>query len=260
MSSRIKQREEARAKREAEEQAQQQANKRRQQMWLLGGIALVAVIVVVAVISLSSGGKNDGGNPDKIQGKADIQAMLTGIGQQGQALGKATAPVTLVEFADLQCPFCKEYADNVVPRLVQDYVRTGKLRMVFQPLTFIGPDSERAARVALASGRQGKLWNYTELFYRNQGSEGTGYATDAFLRSIGAAIPGLDVDAAFSARDDASVTRALASAQAQADRAGISSTPSFLIGRTGQAAKPLTVSKLEAGAFTSEIDKLLGGQ
>jgi len=260
MSSRIKQREEARARREAEEQAQKQADKRRQRIWLLAGTALIAAVVVVGLLLVSSGGKDDGGDPDKIQGKADIQAMLTGIPQQGQTLGKATAPVTLVEFADLQCPFCKEFADNVVPRLVQDYVRTGKLKMVFQPLTFIGPDSERAARVALASGQQGKLWNFTELFFRNQGVEKTGYATDEFLRSIAAAVPGLDVDAAFANREDASVTRALAQAQAQAERAGIDSTPSFLIGRTGQAVKPLSVSKLEPGQFATEIDKLLGGQ
>ena len=89
MSSRIKQREEARAQREAQEQARQQADRRRQRIWLLGGTALVAVVVVVALVLVSSGGKNDGGNPDKIQGTADIQAMLTGIPQQGQALGKA---------------------------------------------------------------------------------------------------------------------------------------------------------------------------
>ena len=93
--------------------------------------------------------------------------------------------MTLVEFADLQCPFCKEFADNVTPRLIQDYVRTKKLRIQFQPLTFIGPDSEKAARYAIGSGGQNKLWNFVELFYRNQGTENTGYVTDEFVHKIG---------------------------------------------------------------------------
>ena len=51
----------------------------------------------------------------------------------------------MVEFADLQCPFCAEYTKNVVPTIVNRYVRPGKLRIEFRPLTFIGPDSAKAA-------------------------------------------------------------------------------------------------------------------
>jgi len=260
MSSRSKQKEEARAKREADEKNRQHSDKRRQRLWLLGGTALVAVVVVVALVLVSSGGKSEGGDSSKIQGATDIEAMLKGVPQQGQALGETTAPVTLVEYADLQCPFCKEFADNVLPHLVQDYVRAGKLRIILEPLTFIGPDSERAARMSLASGQQGKLWNYSELFYRNQGEEKTGYADDAFLSSIGKAIPGLDYNKAMASMGDASITKALAGAAAEAQRAGFNSTPSFEIGLTGKAAKPLSISKLEPAQFNAEIDKLLGGK
>ncbi len=81
-----------------------------------------------------------------LNGLKETKAMLDGIPQQGNALGKKNAPVTMPEYSDDQCPFCRDYALNTMPILINDYVRTGKLRMVFNTLTFIGPDSESAAR------------------------------------------------------------------------------------------------------------------
>ena len=74
--------------------------------------------------------------------------MLDGIPQDGIALGEPDAPVTLVEYADLQCPFCAEWALQTFPELVADYVRDGRLRIEFRGLTFIGPESEDALRAA----------------------------------------------------------------------------------------------------------------
>ena len=72
--------------------------------------------------------------------------MLAGIPQNGIYLGNANAPVRLVEFADLQCPFCREYTLQTLPQLVQDYVRSGKVRMEFRDLAFLGKDSVTAGR------------------------------------------------------------------------------------------------------------------
>ena len=90
-------------------------------------------------------------------------ALLSGIPQQGAALGRPDAPVTLVEFADLQCPYCAAWADGAFAELVRDYVRPGKVRIVFGGLAFIGPDSETGLRFVLAAGRQGKLWQSVHL-------------------------------------------------------------------------------------------------
>ena len=64
---------------------------------------------------------------------------LLGIPQAGVVLGDPNAPVTLVEWADLQCPFCREWSTAAFPALVHDYVRTGKLQIVFRGLAFLGP-------------------------------------------------------------------------------------------------------------------------
>jgi protein-disulfide isomerase len=124
--------------------------------------------------------------------------------------------VKVTEFADLQCPFCRESALTQLPSIVKQYVRPGTVSMSFQSLAFIGPDSVSAARVAQAAAGQDKLWNFVDLMYRNQGKENTGYATDAYLHRLAAAVPGLDVNRAFAARDGAAVTKRLQSAQALA--------------------------------------------
>lgn len=255
MSSRKQQREQARAERLAMEQKAAAEQKRKQRLWLLGGVVAMAAVVVVVLVVIS-GGDSTGGDGDRVEGTADIRAMLAGVPQSGQALGNPKAPVTLVEFADLQCPFCKEFADNVTPRLIQDYVRTNKLRMEFEPLTFIGPDSERAARYALAAGEQNKLWNFVELFYRNQGTENTGYADDDFIAKIGAAA-GVNAAQADAAKGSAATTAALAKANALAQRNQVNSTPSFLIGRTGGPLIRFEARALDPKVFADRIEQEL---
>ena len=98
-------------------------------------------------------------------------SSLAGIPQRGIVLGDPDAPVTLVEYVDLQCPYCAEWAVRTFPVLVSDYVRTGKLRIVFHGLAFIGPDSDTALRTALAAGREDRLWDVVAGFYVRQGAE-----------------------------------------------------------------------------------------
>jgi protein-disulfide isomerase len=112
----------------------------------LGLLAALAAVVVVVAVLLAGGDSSDG---DKGGGTpAATTSALRGVPQSGIALGSPDAPVTMVEFADLQCPFCKEYSENVFPELLKRYVRTGKLRLELQLLRFLGPDSDRLARAA----------------------------------------------------------------------------------------------------------------
>ena len=101
-------------------------------------------------------------------------------------LGRAApdAPVTLVEFADLQCPFCAEYERNVFPELLDRYVKTGKVRLELHLLRFLGPDSDRLARVAAAASKQDRMWQFTTLAFARQGTENSGYATAAFINGL----------------------------------------------------------------------------
>ena len=167
--------------------------------------------------------------------------------------------MTLVEFADLQCPFCKQYSTDVMPALVADYVKSGKLKMVFRNVAFIGTDSARAAQMAAAAGRQNKLWEYIDIFYVNQGAENSGYVTDEFLRDVGDGVEGLDVDKAMDDRGVASVQDELNKAQTEWQANGFTGTPSFLVGphRLDAAARWRSRPSTPGRVRTSRIDREL---
>jgi protein-disulfide isomerase len=210
-------------------------------------VAAVVVAAVVAALLLASGGDDEatpGGT--HLAGADETRALLRGIPQDDIAIGPPDAPVTLVEFADLQCPFCASWATDAFPDVVEEYVRPGKLRIEFRGLAFIGDDSEKALRAALAAGQQDRLWHVVELLYRNQGAENSGWVTDELLDAVGRAA-GLDVDGQ------------LAAAERLARANAIQSTPSFLVGRTGGTLRRVDVVSLDAGGITPAIDRALSG-
>jgi protein-disulfide isomerase len=223
----------ARAERDRAAEAAQA--RRRQRLWILGGVLALAVVVVVVVALAASGGSDAPARKagEILPGQIETNARFTGIPQRGIVVGKPNAPVTLVEFADLQCPFCRNYTTAVMPSIVDRYVRTGKLRMEFRNVSFIGQDSLRAAQMAGAAGLQNKLWQYVDLFYTNQGDENSGYVTDEFMTRIGRAVRGLDVQKAMNDRGLPSIQRALTEAQTEWTTAGFNGTPAFLLGPTG---------------------------
>ena len=165
--------------------------------------------------------------------------------------------MTLVEYADLQCPYCGEFSRNALPSLVADYVRTGKVKLVFRGLAFVGPESDAALRGALAAGQQNRLWNFVHLLYENQGAENSGWVTDGFIRSVAGEIAGVDVTRLVTDSQSTSVTEAFAAAQQLAASDGVNSTPSFRVGRTGGALTALDVNSLDPAAFRPTLDELL---
>lgn len=214
----------------------------------LGLLAALAAIIVLLVVLLAGGSSGDGGGDRK---PAATKSGLKGIPQSGIALGAPDAPVTMVEFADLQCPFCAEYHRNVFPTLLKRYVRTGKLRLELRLLRFLGPDSDRLARAAAAASTQDKMWQFVGLAYDRQGAENSGYATDAFINSLAA-------DAGLAQADAGSAADRLISEGEQAARqAGVESTPSFLIGPTQGALHHFQPSDLKPEPFIAEIEKEL---
>ncbi|HEV7492743.1 DsbA family protein [Baekduia sp.] len=226
----------ARAQRLEHEQAAAGVAARRKRLTQLGALLAAAVVIVIVAIAVSSGGsskKSSGaGAGGALQGVAATKSLIGGIPQQGITLGNANAPVTIVEFADPQCPFCKEYTLNEMPAVVQKYVRTGKAKMELRLLTFIGPDSVTAAGVLSAAGQQNKLWNSADLLYRNQGEENSGYVTDAFLTKVltGA---GADAAKAIAGAGSSAVSQEIAAAKTLSDRYGVTGTPTILVGPTG---------------------------
>lgn len=246
----------ARAERDRAAEAARQ--KRRQRMWLLGGaVVLAAAIVVVIAIAAGGGGDKELRRGETIAGQIEANARFRGIPQDGIAVGDPRAPVTLVEFADLQCPFCRDYTQQVMPTLVEEYVRNGSLRMVFRNVAFIGTDSARGAQMAAAAGEQDKLWEFVDIFYANQGAENSGYVTDEFLRRVGGGVDGLDVDKAMEDRGLPEIQDQLDEAQTEWQTSGFTGTPSFLVGPTGGRLDALEITSFDPATFTAAIDRVL---
>jgi len=226
------------------------------QSWLTPTRALViglvaALVVAGALIGISVAGSGSSSKPSTktVTGLLATNALFRGIPQSGNVLGNASAPATLVEFGEPQCPICGAWARETLPTVVRDYVRTGKLKIVFRGISFIQPagDSERALGALAAAGAQGRQFQLLDLLYRNQGEEGTGWITDDLLRSLGGAVFGLDVQRMMSDRSSAAAKSEIqGSARAAARVMGAHlRTPTFLAGPSGGQLAPLPVSTMD---------------
>ncbi|HEV2353059.1 MAG TPA: thioredoxin domain-containing protein [Puia sp.] len=226
------------------------------------GIILVAVVGVLIAIFMA-GNSTPPVTAKNVQDVSTVNSMLSGIPQSGTTLGSSNAPVTLVGYEDLKCPICQQYNLNVMPTLVANYVKTGKVKMVYVPQTFVGQqaapgDSLHAAQFALAAADQNKFWNFAELFYHNQQDENTTYVTDTFLKDLGAKVPGLNVNQALADRNSSAIAQQISQAASAFSQAGFTGTPSFQVGKTGGQMTTLKWTSLTTDQFTGPLDSLLG--
>lgn len=240
-------------------QAQEEGAARRKRVTqIIAGSALVALVAIVALILISqSGGDGGGGGGESVDGAGDVRALLNGIPQNGTVLGDPAAKETIVEFGDLQCPVCRDYSTSVIEDLIDGSVTDGTAQLEFRNWAIIGPQSRLAAKAALAASLQGRYWQFVELFYRNQGTENSGYVTDDFLRSIaeGAGVPNLDKWE--SDRDLPRWNAKLAATDAQAVNFGFTGTPSVAIEGPGG---PKTLgTPASAQEIESSLSQTAGG-
>ena len=204
----------ATAKQSGSARASVRAPGNRRSAFVLAGIAVVAMAVVLAFVVFQS-----------TTGASDKLPARTTTGN-GRILGNANAPVTLVEYADFQCPVCKRAETSLLPQIEKDYIQTGKVKLEFRMFPFIGQESWNAAQAADAAGDQGKFWEYHDALFNAQGSENGGNFTFEKLVAIAQQL-GLDVQK-FS--DTLSANTHLAAIQKEKDAAtGVSSTPTFYV-------------------------------
>jgi len=126
---------------------------------------LIAGAVIFAI--MYKGGSSTGGSVAQ-QSAATSTADVMKVGGRDIVLGDASAPVTIVEYSDYQCPYCGKFFTETQPLIVQNYVNTGKVRMVFRNFPFLGPESTAAAEAAECAEDQNQGVGYHDaLFGRN---------------------------------------------------------------------------------------------
>jgi protein-disulfide isomerase len=204
-----------------------------------GVVVLVGIAVVLAAV-LTRGSDSDsaavpsvGSLQNALPGAPEVERLFAGIRQQGDSLGRANAPVTLVEYVDMQCPFCREYATQALPVLIRRYVRDGRVRIESRTIAILGPDSVTGQQAVIAAGEQGKAFNLEQLLFFNQGPENTGWLNDDLLTAAAASVPGMRVPELLAARHGASIESEGNAIAEQAGADGVDSTPTILVGKTG---------------------------
>ena len=180
-------------------------------------------------------------------------AKLTNM--KGFVLGRPDAPLTMVEFTDLQCPFCRQYVTVTFEQLKKDWIDTGKLRYISRdfPLDF-HPQAMPAARAARCSGEQGKFWEMRMALMRNANLLSADYITKtaADLKLDTKAFAACIASPKFDAEIEADTQ--------EGARIGVSGTPSFVLGRTSASGVegPMIVGALPYATFDAKLKDLLG--
>jgi hypothetical protein len=182
---------------------------------------------------------------------------LGGIPQRNETLGSARAPIKMLYFNDPQSPISREWQEDVLPALVREYVKTGKLQVQWQGIRAIEPASQPGERFVAAAGLQNHLWEALDDIMANQGKEGSNWLTSSLLEQIGASIPGLNVAAAMSAASSPAVTSELGADERQAGRYHVAGVPVFFLGRLHGRLRPLEPSEVTPRAFAAPISRLL---
>lgn len=225
---------------------------RARSLLIAGGLALV--LVVIGVVA-SLGGSDDDGAPSSSEAEKLAQAF-DGVPQRGLVAGEPDAPVRVIEFVDMQCPFCAEFS-QAVPQVVEQYVKPGRIQFELRPLDFIGPDSNTLARLVAAASLQDLAWPLAEVLFAKQGPENSGYVSDEFLDEAVAAVPGLDGEKALSELQSPEVEEILVEVDDLAQELEVSSTPTFFVQVGKESPRQLRVSALDFESFAAALDPVL---
>jgi protein-disulfide isomerase len=211
-----------------------------------GAVALIAVVVVLIVVLTGGGGtKVPSGIPDigsptsavALPGAQDVDRLFNGIKEDRLTLGAASAPVTPVEYVDLQCPFCQQFETQLMPDIVTTYIKTGKLKVETRIVAFIGPDSQKGRQATVAAGLQNKAYPFMELVYYNQGTENTGWLDDSLIATAAASVRGMNVPKLFADMKSSTVSNLASEFDSQMTADKVTSTPTLFVGKSGTKGK-----------------------
>ena len=221
------------------------------------GIAIVSIIsafLAVSVIDINPElqFENNSSKPGII---GDSMFLFTG--NAAIFLGSDDAPITLVEFGDYQCFFCNKFFHETEPSILENYVETGKVKIIFKDFTIIGPDSIGAAHAAHCAEDQGKFWEYHDELYNNWAGENNGWASSENL-VIFAQNVGLDEEVFKQCMSDEKYKELITASSNDARNLGITGTPAFfVIGPDNQATRIAGAQPYEVfhNIFQEELKK-----
>ena len=212
---------------------------------------------------LAQAGRDRPGGPTPeigklLPGQGGRQAHFLEISTRGLPfMGSEEAKVTLIEFSDYQCFFCRRHDRQVAPRIVKEYVESGRVKYVFADFPLAShPGASKAAQAAHCAGDQGNYWGMNDLLFRHPES-----LTEGTLRAFGSSLS-LDNQVLLDCVESGKYAQKVKDGLGAGKRAGVRGTPSFFFGLTDQARPSIRVRKTLTGAhpypaFKKLIEDLL---
>ena len=143
-------------------------------------------------------------------------------------MGNHDAPITILEWGDYQCTFCYKFHQNTLDIINEDFIKTGKVNLVFKDFPLNGPDSLLAAEAAYCAEDQEKYWQYHDELYKNWGGEKTGWITRESLDEFAMTVS-LDLDKFNKCLDEHKYQNKVNLIHEFGKEIGIDATPSFLV-------------------------------
>jgi protein-disulfide isomerase len=227
---------------------------------LFAAAGIVGLAAAIGLAFAFSGGSSSSSvtTASTLPDAAAVTVMFKGIPQRGNVLGKPSAPATMVEYIDLQCPICRAFETETMPSIIARYVRTGKLRVEARTIAFIGPDSERGRLGTIAAGRQNRLFDFAQLLYANQGPENSGWLDDTMVASAAKSIPGVNVQELVDASNSNGVKATASQYDSLAKADAVGGTPAIYIGKTGGTYAPVSPETApDAATVSAAIERAL---
>ena len=198
---------------------------------LVVSVAFVILIIVVA-ISFSSYQANLLEMHDKtkyLEKIAAKQSPLLNLENGSPPLGPESAPITIVEFGDYQCEACYAWFHNTRDTLIDNYIETGKAKLVFVDLPFLGRDSPKAAQASYCAEDQGQYWEYHTMLYTFQdGHPDSGWADRDRLNSFAFSLD-MNMDEFNDCMDSSKYQKRVKANYDEAVKNDVQSTPTFII-------------------------------
>lgn len=218
-------------------------------------ILIAAVLISGALLyTRNTAGQNAGAPTGVVQkpvGKVTIDLTNAMI------LGDAKAPVTIVEYADYQCPYCEKYFQQNQTSFISQYVNSSKARFVWKDYAFLGQESTWAAEAARCANDQGKFWAYHDYLYTHQGQENSGAFSKANLKKF-AGVLGLNTAQFNTCLDTDKYTSFIQKETQEASAIGVNGTPAtFINGLLVADSNGNSVGAAPFATFSAVIDKLL---
>jgi len=184
-------------------------------------------------------------------------SMATFLENGSPILGNPNAPVTLVEFGDYQCKFCNVFFHSTEDNILENYVETGKVKMIFKDYNIIGPDSVTASHGAHCANDQGLFWEYHDILYTNWAGENNGWASSENLTKFAQEL-GLDMEKWVECMIDEPHSQIILASNEDARSLEITGTPAFfVIGPDGETTRIFGAQPFEVfeNIFETELKK-----